>query len=546
MPPVPFPAHLAAAIQSDEFKRDLERFTETASKMMPDVVIASRKKGETGTLDQRIEERSQLAITGVKLAALGERGLLVPGSASSRTPPKPNGMMNCVRMVDKIIRRDYGIPEKKPDFSLLAYLLKRIRHLLRVHYNFEVGKRRHPDLEFCDWETMLEVGLILHQVGLCLQLDPPRLRAVMASGGRELEEILLDDELDVGEFRTAAVIIEERVAADVESEDTDRMAAGDIEEEAEQDLAAHVVSWFYGDITVAFILNEHPGSDVDEKRWAGKALKRLVHWSTSPTFRSALGDPLTDAMRPIYWSPPLLVKFSQAGGLAALFGDWVNSTCRDMCEDVLTALPEAAWDHQTPASLLAITREMQFKVSQSSSEITNQPIFVNACFNIFKRYGLQPFSRAARRESHHDSVVFYYLTHRIKRDHSQPEMQTRAAWARLLTQFVELPRAMERRYAWGNLTISGKWDCLEFFGCDAEGCPAQAALEALRDRRVRGVREAEVERQLEEWGAKAKACAACGEKAYCSAPCQRAHWPVHKPKCLQKRKIAALTTATKF
>ncbi|KAJ7722003.1 hypothetical protein B0H16DRAFT_1699430, partial [Mycena metata] len=100
------------------------------SKMMPDVVTASRKKGETGTLDQRIEERSQLELAkrGVKLAALGDRGLLVPGSAPSRNPPKPNGMMNCVRMVDKIVRRDYGVPGREPEFYLLAYLLKRIRH----------------------------------------------------------------------------------------------------------------------------------------------------------------------------------------------------------------------------------------------------------------------------------------------------------------------------------------------------------------------------------------------------------------------------------
>ncbi|KAJ7758363.1 hypothetical protein B0H16DRAFT_1885349 [Mycena metata] len=213
MPPVSLPAHVAAAIKSDKFKRDLQLLISMGSKMMPDVVTASRKKGETGTLDQRIEERSQLAITGVKLAALGDRGLLVPGSAPSRNPPKPNGMMNCVRMVDKIVRRDYGVPGREPGFSLLAYLLKRIRHLLRVHYNFVIVKRRHPDLEFCDWETMLEVALILHQVGLCLQFDRPRLRAVMA-----------------------AVVIEQRVTADVESEDTDRMAVGDIEEKVDNDL----------------------------------------------------------------------------------------------------------------------------------------------------------------------------------------------------------------------------------------------------------------------------------------------------------------------
>lgn len=206
----------------------------------------------------------------------------------------------------------------------LPYLLKRIRHLLRVFYDFYVGERPHVDLVFCDWEKMFDVGITLHRVGLCLQLDPLRLRAAMTAGGRELETFLLDDDLDVGDFRKAAMEIERRVAADVESEDADRMAASELASKAEKDIAAHVMSWFFGDIMVAFILNEHSGSGADEKRWASKAMARIVHWATSDTLRTTLGDTLTDAMRPLYWSTPVLIKFSHAGGLGALFGDWVS------------------------------------------------------------------------------------------------------------------------------------------------------------------------------------------------------------------------------
>lgn len=205
--------------------------------------------------------------------------------------------------------------------------MKRIRHLLRVFYDFHVGQRQHPDLVFCDWKKMSDVGITLHRIGLALQLDPPRLRLAMSAGGKELETFLLDDELDIGDFRKAAILIERRVTADVESEDADRMTAGEIEDAAEEDMAAHVMSCFLGDLMVAFILNasnNNPESSTEEKRWASKAMMRLVHWSTSETLRSALGDPVTDAMRPIYWSTPLLIKFSQAGGLGALFGDWVS------------------------------------------------------------------------------------------------------------------------------------------------------------------------------------------------------------------------------
>ncbi|KAF8188887.1 hypothetical protein K438DRAFT_1677036 [Mycena galopus ATCC 62051] len=385
---------------------------------------------------------------------------------------------------------------------------------------------------------MFQVGITLHQVGLCLQLDPPRLRAAMAAGGHELEAFLLDDDLDVGDFRKAALVIERRVAADVESEDADRMAAGEIEDVAEEDLAAHVLSWFVGDISVAFIMNEHAESDDDEKRWASKAMTRLVHWSTNDTLRKALGDPLTDAMRPIYWSMPLLIKFSHAGGLGALFGDWANSTCRDMCEEILAQFPDAAWESQTPASLLAITRELQKKLLESETpDLATTPIFVNAFFNMYRLYGLAPFHKAARRENHETPVVFYYVAHHIKRD--TLEMHTRMDWACLLADYVAMSESTAQRYRWANLTISNRWDCLEFYGCCAgESCPERRALEALREKRVRGVRDAKVEARLDAWGAKPKACAACGVTAYCSPGCQRAHWPTHKPACLEKRQAA--------
>ncbi|KAF7343122.1 MYND-type domain-containing protein [Mycena venus] len=516
MPPLGIPAHLAAAIQDPNFERSLKALVEVGSRIMPEVVAASRKTGNTGTLDERIAERSEFSRVGVKLAVMtGSSSLLVEGLAPRQNPPIYNGMMYCVNLVDKIVRRDYRAGQKH-ELAKLPYLLKRIRHLLRVFYNFRVGGRQHPDLVFCDWEQMFQVGITLHDVGLCLQLDPPRLRAVMAAGGHELEEFLLDDELDVGDFRKAAIVIERRVAADPESEDTDRMAASDIENVAEKDLAAHVLSWFFGDISVAFVLHENIGSDSDERRWASKAMARLVHWSTSETLRSALGDPLTDAMRPIYWSMPLLIKFSQAGGLGAVFGDWVGSFSYGQFTFDLSAQTCCTTKHPTLRALPYLwTLSSIFTASTASRRSI----------------------KAARNETHHTPVVFYYVAHCIKRDGLQ--MRTRADWVRLLTSYVDMPHSTEQRYRWGNMTISGRWDCLEFHGCCAgEACPERRALEALREKRVRGVRDPKVEARLDAWGAKPKACAACGMTAYCSAACQRAHWPKHKLDCLKKRKSA--------
>ncbi|KAJ7438817.1 hypothetical protein B0H11DRAFT_1884261 [Mycena galericulata] len=515
-------------LMDDKFWSDLKALTSMGEKVMPRVNNASRESGQSGTLDERIEQRCQFARMGLQLAAITGSPLMIKGPAPRNNPLIPNGMMYCITLVSSIVRNN-----QKSEFSKLAYLFKRIRHILRVFYDWLVGKRPHPDLIFCDWEKIFDVGITLHQVGLCLQFDPPRLRAVMDKGGKELEAFLLDDELDVGKFRKAAIAIEQRVAADVESEDADRMAAGEIEEAAGEDLAAHIMSWFYGDISVAFILNENSGSDENEKRWAQKATKRLVHWSTSVTLRDALGDPLTDAMRPIYWSMPVLTKFGQAGGLAALFGDWVNSSCTELCAEALKKLPDAAWENQTPASLFAVTRQLQFKLNHEGDTFARTSIFVNACFNMYKLYGLAPFRKAAKCETHDDPVVFYYVDHHIK--HDGLRMRSREDWRRLLEEYINMPHSVRNRYIWSNLTVSGQWDCLDLYGCSAEECPEKKALLELRKKRVRGVRDAEVEQRLEKWGAKAKGCAACGWNSYCSPACQRADWPKHKPDCLKKR-----------
>jgi hypothetical protein len=186
-------------------------------------------------------------------------------------------------------------------------------------------------MKYCDWEEIFEVGITLHKMGLTLQLDPPRLRAVMAAGGVELETFLLDDPLDTGPYRAEVIEMERKLAEDPEACDEDREATFEIRQEAENDLAAYIMAWFFGDISVAFIMNEDRTTDPKAKRWGQKAMKRLVFWSTSDTLRDTLGDSLTDAMRPIYWdnkrrsvgTPGLLVKFCQAGGIAALVGDWV-------------------------------------------------------------------------------------------------------------------------------------------------------------------------------------------------------------------------------
>jgi len=262
---------------------------------------------------------------------------------------------------------------------------------------------------------------------------------------------------------------------------------------------------------------------------AEEAADRLVKYSTSGTWRDILGDPLTDSMRPLYWDKKALVRFSHAGGLGALYGDWYQSSAQTLCEETLSTLPDTVWEHQTKASLFAITRELENRVEREGSKATSEPIFINACHNIYKRYGLAPFQIAAKRETFQTSIVFYFVTHQVRKD--ALKMETKQDWRNLFEDFKNLPPSLERRYSWTNLTVSNRWDCIDHYGCDYRACPEKQALHKLREKRVKGVRDPAVEERLFNWAAKARACSGCSATSYCRPECQKAHWPIHKESC---------------
>lgn len=110
---------------------------------------------------------------------------------------------------------------------------------------------------------------------------------------------------------------------DPEPNDSESVSVAELEVSADDDLAAFEMVPFVADVLVAFI--QIPAHDNADKRRKGKALKRLVEFSTCPLHRSALGDYLADSMRPLYGSDKLTQDFVAAGGLPALVFDWVLS-----------------------------------------------------------------------------------------------------------------------------------------------------------------------------------------------------------------------------
>lgn len=458
------------------------------------------------------------AITGSPLAAKGLVAL--------QNPPVPNGMMHCVNELKRIVIDEYN-EKKAAEFHKLPSILRRVRYLLRVFYDCQITRKSTPDTKFCDFKQMFDVSIKLHEVGLYLQLDPSRLRSFMSSGGKDAEKLVLEEPIDLGQWRKIANKLEKQVKNDEEADDDDREEVGIISDKASDDHAAHSMVWFFADVNVAFLLNDP--LDEQEKKWAEEAADRLVKYSTSGTWRDILGDPLTDSMRPLYWDKKALVRFSHAGGLGALYGDWYQSSAQTLCEETLSTLPDTVWEHQTKASLFAITRELENRVEREGSKATSEPIFINACHNIYKRYGLAPFQIAAKRETFQTSIVFYFVTHQVRKD--ALKMETKQDWRNLFEDFKNLPPSLERRYSWTNLTVSNRWDCIDHYGCDYRACPEKQALHKLREKRVKGVRDPAVEERLFNWAAKARACSGCSATSYCRPECQKAHWPIHKESC---------------
>ncbi|KAH7905244.1 hypothetical protein BJ138DRAFT_1017982 [Hygrophoropsis aurantiaca] len=418
----------------------------------------------------------------------------------------------------------YG-PVGHAELAEIPKLLRRIRHLLRVYYDALITSKKTPEFKYCDMADINDVGLKLHEAGVFLQLSPVRLRALFSSAP-EMDVFLFDDPIDIGKWRLEAEAAVQAVKSDEEADDDDRERMIDLEEKSGNDCASYQMIFFIGDLLAAFILN--PVLDAKDKERAERAMARLVAISTIPVYRSAFGDPLTDAMRPIYWTPKALVRFAHAGGLPALMGDWAESTCKDgICKTAVETLPAKAWNHQTSESLLGVMRELINKVERDGSDITTTPVFANIMHQIYSRYGLDPFERASRLSD--SEIIFYFLHRRLsKKPH---KFQNAADWISLLAKYNHVPQATRQRHGWMLKTISGRWDCLDLYGCEYSGCPEKSELFQLKERRVRGRRDPAVEDRLFQWGGASKACSRCRHVSYCSVACQKADWKQHQKQC---------------
>lgn len=204
-------------------------------------------------------------------------------------------------------------------------LLSRLGYLLRVYYDAKLSGRKHPEFKFCDVQNIDDVGIDLHKCGLTLQLMPSRLRALFRNAP-EMDAFLFEEPLDIGRWRAEANRDLEMVGDAPDATDDDREVAMEAYERASEDLAAAHMTLFIGDVLVGCLLLTPV--DADEARRAERALGLLVDYSCQPHYRlhNVLGDYLTEAMLPVYTTPSILLRFANAGGLPALFTDWVSDT----------------------------------------------------------------------------------------------------------------------------------------------------------------------------------------------------------------------------
>ena len=198
-----------------------------------------------------------------------------------------------------------------------------MRHLVRVYYNAVVSGHKTAEFKYVD-EELDDIGIELHQLGLTLQLTPGRLRALFKEAP-DMDNFLLEEPIDLGEARTQAYLRDRAVHADPESTDDDRVEAEEVSSHAGDDLAAYQMMFFVADVLVGWLMIPPGALSALERRRRKRAMDVLVSYATEPMYREndAFGDALTTCCRPIYGSEFLAAEFARAGGISAMYLDWV-------------------------------------------------------------------------------------------------------------------------------------------------------------------------------------------------------------------------------
>ncbi|KZS89663.1 hypothetical protein SISNIDRAFT_458614 [Sistotremastrum niveocremeum HHB9708] len=508
----------------------LGRLSDNIGKSVEEIV------GERLKLLRRAHDQEMMGFMGV---AVGESGFSMHGFVAPAEPPVEGG---------KIIIEDYdeGV-ENKTGFKTIPSLLTRIRDLLRVFFNFKVGHLRTRDLNYCDFPQLFDVAYGLHEVGLTIQLDPSRLKALMEAAGAEIERVVLDEGLGMGPFR--------HLAKKYEAEMCDALGQGSagsnpnedgpntselILEKSEEDLASYASVYFYADIMVALLLDRSDNSDDhDRARRRTKAMQKLVLWSSNEDFRNLFGDCLSDAMRSVYWDTELCVEFCRAGGLASLIQDATNgAACCKMAQEEFRLLPDAAWKDQTEGALSVATKSLA-NITGGTRSRENFQILCAASYNIYKWYGIAPFERLSVTRKWSDSLMFYHIMKMLKKDEEEGKPQkTEAEWELLIRSLSKVPRSVDNLLRWSRGSSAERWSYLELYGCQNENCPHTIKFVRLREMRARGLREggeAEMDESLEEWSKGLKGCDECHSAIYCSLDCKNEDRTSHERMCRYQR-----------
>lgn len=130
------PEDIFNSIQDESFWDSLQELVRQGGEVMPNVKTASRKTGNTGTLQQRIEERCELGQMGLALANVTGSALMNKGVVAPKNPPIQDGMSYCLNLLIKLTVTHF----KKAD----PQLRKASSFLLFLRFNAETWPRFPP------------------------------------------------------------------------------------------------------------------------------------------------------------------------------------------------------------------------------------------------------------------------------------------------------------------------------------------------------------------------------------------------------------------
>ncbi|CAF1440074.1 unnamed protein product [Rotaria sordida] len=180
-----------------------------------------------------------------------------------------------------------------------------------------------------------------------------------------LEDLILNEMPDVGLLRIKA-----NEQYHLENDKRDK----DLEEKAENDLAAYEFSFFVNNILSSLVVN------CSDEKLAIRALKQIHRLATIDLYRKSLGDTLSNAINYIYSysnNSFLIEKLILNNVIEILFYDYIESSCHTSALHMIKNITVDQWRKQSFKTIQFVLKKISLKIQREDDDLLEDEYLLN-------------------------------------------------------------------------------------------------------------------------------------------------------------------------